>query len=371
MEKSDLDKNQVSFFKFINAIKTDKTKEAYTRGLDSFCVYSGLGYDDIAKSPKIHELLERWVISMNQAKLKYASAHLYLSGVELFLEMNMILWHKKVIRKLLPNSDYIQAGYAPFTNEDITKMLKVTKSLRNIAYILFLSSTGIRPGAIEDPVLRLKHLQDMPLNCKAIRVYDESKSGYWAFLTPEASKALNDYHRSRKLNGEKLDEETAVFGAVSKHDHMTKQHAQDLIQRVIKQAGIERKVVYVSANKSKRYDKSETYGFRKRFNTILKINNDVNSNIAEKLMAHKKGLDGVYLQPTLEECFAEFKKAIRDLTIDESLRKDFELKEKERQLSDYEKITQLHKEALQAKEDAIKQRDQIIALTKAEFVPRN
>jgi len=32
-------------------------------------------------------------------------------------------------------------------------------------------------------------------------------------------------------------------------------------------------------------------------------------------MAHKRGLDGTYLQPTREECFAEFLKAIPQLTI--------------------------------------------------------
>ena len=37
-------------------------------------------------------------------------------------------------------------------------------------------------------------------------------------------------------------------------------------------------------------------------------------------MAHKRGLDGVYLQPTREECFAEFVKAIPDLTIDQAER---------------------------------------------------
>jgi len=55
------------------------------------------------------------------------------------------------------------------------------------------------------------------------------------------------------------------------------------------------------------YDKSLAHGFRKRFNTILKLNNEVNSNIAEKLMAHKRGLDGHYFVPTIEECFEEFK----------------------------------------------------------------
>ena len=33
-------------------------------------------------------------------------------------------------------------------------------------------------------------------------------------------------------------------------------------------------------------------------------------------MAHKKGLDGSYLQPTQDECFTEFIKAIPELTID-------------------------------------------------------
>ena len=64
------------------------------------------------------------------------------------------------------------------------------------------------------------------------------------------------------------------------------------------------------------------HGFRKRFNTILKINNDVNTNIAEKLMQHKKGLDGSYLTPTRQQCFAEFVKAIYELTIDAQQRQE-------------------------------------------------
>ena len=91
-------------------------------------------------------------------------------------------------------------------------------------------------------------------------------------------------------------------------------------------AGIER------IKKGKRYDKAAIYGFRKRFNTILKLNNDVNSNIAEKLMAHKRGLDGTYLQPTKEECFTEFVKAIPFLTIsdDERIRLENQALKKEK-----------------------------------------
>jgi len=115
---------------------------------------------------------------------------------------------------------------------------------------------------------------------------------------------------------------------------------------LIKQSALERKKV-----SEKRFDKSIIYMFRKRFNTILKLNNKVNSNIAEKLMAHKHGLDGTYLQPTREECFREFAKAIPFLTISDEERQRLEL-EKERQektelqkkIDEIEKLKELRKQ---------------------------
>jgi len=59
-----------------------------------------------------------------------------------------------------------------------------------------------------------------------------------------------------------------------------------------------------------RYDVQADHGFRKRFNTILKMDNGVNYNMAEKLMGHRNGLDGVYFTPTLEELFTEFAKVM-------------------------------------------------------------
>ena len=50
-------------------------------------------------------------------------------------------------------------------------------------------------------------------------------------------------------------------------------------------------------------------------------------------MAHKRGLDATYLQPTMEECYAEFKKAIPELTVDGTARKHAKL-EQERTAKD-------------------------------------
>jgi len=330
-----LDENKETsraYHKFRQSIKTPTTLRAYNYSLDKFMTLSNLkSYDRVIKlnGENVQGLLEDYIISLKN--YRFQTANLYLAGVELFLDMNMVLYHKKILRKLLPNNDAEQGGKLPYKTEEIERMLSVTTKLRTKAVIHYLASTGSRPAGIEDPVLRLKHIEDMPHNCKSVFIYDGSKQGYHAFLTPEASKSLNNYLRQRKLKGEILTEESPVFVNIegfptARQEHLSQSSARQMVRDMVLKAGIER------IKKGKRYDKAIIYGFRKRFNTILKLNNDVNSNIAEKLMAHKRGLDGTYLQPTREECFAEFLKAIPQLTIDDSERKqallDVALKEK-------------------------------------------
>jgi len=321
-----------AYHKFRQSIKAPTTLRAYNYSLDKFMTLSNLkSYDRIIKlsGENVQGLLEDYIISLKN--YRFQTANLYLAGVELFLDMNMVLYHKKILRKLLPNNDAVQGGKLPYKTEEIERMLSVTTKLRTKAVIHYLASTGSRPAGIEDPVLRLKHIEDMPHNCKSVFIYDGSKQGYYAFLTPEASKSLNNYLRQRKLKGEILTEESPVFVNIegfptARQEHLSSSSARQMVRDMVLKAGIER------IKAGKRYDKAIIYGFRKRFNTILKLNNDVNSNIAEKLMAHKRGLDGTYLQPTRDECFTEFLKAIPELTIDDSERKqallDVALKEK-------------------------------------------
>jgi len=304
-----------AYHKFRQSIKTPTTLRAYNYSLDKFMNLSNLkSYDRAIKltGENIQGLLEDYIISLKN--YRFQTANLYLAGVELFFDMNMVLYHKKILRKLLPNNDVEQGGKLPYTTNEIERMLSVTTKLRTKAVIHYLASTGSRPAGIEDPVLRLKHIEDMPHKCKSVFIYDGSKQGYHAFLTPEASKSMNNYLRQRKIKGEILTEESPVFVNIegfptARQEHLSQSSARQMVRDMVLKSGIER------IKTGKRYDKATIYGFRKRFNTILKLNNDVNSNIAEKLMAHKRGLDGTYLQPTREECFAEFLKAIPQLTI--------------------------------------------------------
>ena len=290
---------------------------------------------------QVTDCLEAWVEHLlTDRRLATSSVISMLAGPELFFVMNRRLWHKQIVRKGVGRDDAEPNGRVPVTTEEIRRMLGTTKKLRTKAFVHFVASTGIRPGAIADPVLRVGHLVDMPNPampthepkwCYAVRIYDGSSQGYWAFLTPEARRALDDYLASRRLNGEALDGESPLFASGPEARgvaHLKRAAGHTIIYDLIRAAGVARK------KRGHRYDKAVMYMFRRRFNTILKLNNGVNSNVAEKLMAHKRGLDGTYLQPTRDECYREFVKAIPQLTVDPNERLLLENAEQRQQMDE-------------------------------------
>lgn len=310
-----------SYRRFLSGITSKATKRVYIEFMRNFMKFHNLSdYDKLAKykTEKIDILIEDYIYELDSRELKAITIRTNLAGIERFFEMNDCIWHRKRIRRGMKKDTEIPGGKEPITTKEIQKMLSCTKSLRTKALIHFLASTGTRPGALVDPVLKIKHLERID-DCYCVKIYDESSDGYWSFLTPEATRSLDDYLQRRKLKGEQLDDESHIFSMMidrnAKNHHMTEDNTRYIINNLIKMAGVKRTKV-----SKHRYDKAIVYMFRKRFNTILKINNDVNSNIVEKLMAHKKGLNGVYMQPTKEECYKEFFKAIPDLTIDNAER---------------------------------------------------
>ncbi len=348
--------SQKSFQLFVNAIKTEGTRKYYVRDLYAFLHFTKItDFDSLValSTDIIQDYLESYVLLLR--KNGVTAIRPRISGPELFFEMNKKLFYKKILHKLFTNDDKPLAGAVAYTNEDILTMLASTKRVRTTAIIHFLACTGIRPGGIADPPIQKKHLVKMPEGCYAVKVYDESREGYWAFLTPEAVKALDHYLESRKLNGETITEESYLFANYKsgnpKTAYLTTNGLTQLLKNIVRLSGVKRTKV-----NGKHYDKALSYGFRKRFNTILKLNNDVNSNIAEKLMAHKRGLDGRYLAPTIEECFAEFKKAIFDLTIDPKQRQKVEIEKLEKEKSELEQ----QREENQKLDDKVARQDQAI-----------
>ena len=343
---------------FESGLNNEKSKTVYTRNLNEFMRFFDLhSYDELVKTPvkDIQEMLKKWIKSHKDTGLKGNTINVKLSAVELLLDMNEIVWARKKIRKMVPRSNHEKGGRRPITTDEIQMLLKATNDFRMIAIIHFLASTGGRPAVLTDPPLKFKHLHKMSDDAYAIKIYDESAEGYWAFLTPEASKALDAYIRTRKLNGEHIDEESYLFATkqnarTRKNGFLGQQSVYKTLNQLYKKAGI------IREKNGNRFDLAITYGFRKRFNGILKMENSVNSNIAEKLMAHKRGLDGVYLQPTREECYREFVKAISQLTVNPTERQKAELEEKQKRIDQLEATTKENsnlKQKLNSQEDRI------------------
>jgi len=351
--KQKLEISQRSYQIFVSVTMSEKTRVGYIRDLNNFLAFTKVAdYDTLAKLgiDTIQEFLEDYVAELKRRNV--TSIRTRLAGPELFFDMNKKLYYKKILHRLLPSNDNVMGGNTAYTNEDITKMLSSTFKPRTKAIIHLLASTGIRPGAFDDPALQMKHLQKIE-DCQSIKIYDGSKEGYFAFLTPEAVEAFNDYFESRKLNGEKLGPESYIFHTYNTktklNEYLSSGGVTGILKKLIKKAGISR----IRIN-HKTYDKAISYGFRKRFNTILKLNNEINSNIVEKLLGHRNGLDGHYFTPTREESFKEFKKAIPELTINPTKRQEVEIQLQQKKITNLndkeDEMRWLHVEVRELKE---------------------
>ena len=330
--ENDIPCMQRSLSLFENAIHSDATMKLYTKGLRNFMKFTGYDekHDEYAKLDFkiIDKHLEDYVMYLSHRNIKGITIRGYLKPVYLFLDVNRIQYFPKAINRLIPRDKTKKGSSKPFTDQDIQNMLDYTNSSRNKALILFFSSVGGRPAVLVDPILRFKHLYSMPYGCKAVQMYAGSEEEYWGFLTPESSTALEVYRDERIRKGEDITPESPLFAIQKKNRFKDEAYLSipalnSIFENLEKKANIEKiKVGY-------RYDKALMYGFRKRFNTILKIDSTVNSNIAEKLLAHKNGLDGVYLKPTREECFTEFLKAVPELTVSKAEKLSLKLEKSE------------------------------------------
>jgi len=88
---------------------------------------------------------------------------------------------------------------------------------------------------------------------------------------------------------------------------------ESMVRQLIRKGGISRQKF------GNNYTIQTIHGFRKWFATKIKLNKNISYSTSEALIGHKSGLDGIYYKPDFKtQLFAEFVKAIPDLTVDES-----------------------------------------------------
>jgi|APSaa5957512535_1039671.scaffolds.fasta_scaffold00674_2 site-specific recombinase XerD len=350
---------QRSLLVFEQTIKSEKTRKNYIDHLDRFLKFTKIkDCDSLLKieQEQLQRIIEDYVLYLKNT-VNPNSVPTYMTGIKHFFVMNRkpIFW--EIIQKMFPEK-IKRAGYNAWSTEQIKEMLEVNTTKRNKAIIHFMASTGSRIGIFDYP-LQLKHLKDMGDDCKAILLYADEVDEYYSFLTPEATKAVDDYLRERQNDNEKFYQDTPIFRekyslGISKPRQLTRAAVISMIHRTIKTSKVKRSKV------GKHFDIQMDHGFRKRFNIILKLNNNINSNIAEKIMGHSITipLDNTYLPAqnpeVLKKCFDEFRKAIPELTINDSLKKQIELDKLTKEKSELENVNLILKQTIKEKDEITK-----------------
>jgi len=343
---------------FEQYIQSPKTREQYLYHLTRFTQYYKLkSIDSILEieNTKFKEMIEDYVILFKNNNKSVSYIRLILFALQSFCDANDkvgVNWKK--IRKLLGRKQKPKKS-RPFTTEEIKLMLGTVKDLRSKAIILFLSSSGVRRGSI--PLLKIKHLKEMPNDCLAVRAFStKTNEEYDTFINKEAKESLTRYFERRKKDGERLDPDHPVF--------RTKYNLGIVPAPPISEKTVSNLIVRAKQNSGINLDNESNmlcHAFRRRFNTILKMNSNANPQLIERLMGHDMKLDNSYFQPTLDELFEEYKKGVSSLMIDDKERVLEEKRKVENEKAELEKkIPQLVNEAVERIKEELRKEGRIV-----------
>ena len=351
---------------FENSIKSPATRKTYIYHLDRFMSFSKIdSYNELAITPQktLQILVEDYVMYLKN-KISPNTINLPISAIKAFLDCNDIELRWSKIKRLQP-ARVKKSGRESWLTSEVSIMLSFASEIRTKTLIHFIASSGVRIGALEN--LKMKHIKQIE-DCKSILIYEGTTEEYVTFLTPEASSIFDNYIQKRESDGEKIISESPAFRSsyqlgYAKVKPSTVNSIKELIRTLILKSGLRINQIKIG----KRYNKQADHGFRKRFNTILKTTNTMNISLAEKMMGHSVTvqLDNVYLDPTMEQLFEEYKKAIPELTIDDSARKQFQLDKVQKEKNDLEKTHIAKNEVQEMISDTVRKEIQKMLLTQS------
>ena len=342
---------------FLQAIRTESTRVTYKYHLDKFMAWNKVtDYGDLLKADEkaIQRNLEDYLIHLkDNCSPNYIPS--IMAPVELFYTMNEVNLNTKRLHKMFPTKTK-RGGYGSYSREDIASMLENTNKKRTKALILFLSSSGCRVGVI--PELKLKHITDIE-DCKQILCYENDVKEYVAFMTPESSKAFDDYLEERVKDKERLTPESPAFRKTYSFGSFPSESMKEGTVRVAIWATLKdvKKI-----KKGTRFNIPTVHGLRKYFDIVMKDRHDSNLSKSEKLMGHSVTipLDNNYAPFSTEKLFDEYKKAIPELSIS----KEWKLKEEIKRNKEETKTSKdkLSEELRSIKEDNAEMKERFTGL---------
>jgi len=320
---------------FENSIKTKASLTFYNYNLNIFLKWSKLDHESLLElnSEKIENKLQDYVIYLKKrveyGELSPNSIADMVLGVFKFLKVNRKKFDREIITQLYPERVKPQGDRA-ITDDEIRQLLEFG-GIRDKAIVHMVSATGARPEAICE--LKIKHITKLDDGFTKLILYaDDFKHEMVTFLHPEATHALEEFHKWRIENGEKLTDESYVISNIQLRngiliEYMTSSNLQGVMNRLFSKAGIKR------IKTGRRFDLATFTGFRKRFDTKLEMNPDISTGSIQCFMDHTGYLSGHYRKPTEEELLKEYKKAVSSLIISKEWKLKLELHESKTEIS--------------------------------------
>jgi hypothetical protein len=217
-------------------------------------------------------------------------------------------------------------------------------------------STGMQIGALHTnklgmPGLRLGDIKKIEeFGLYMIWVYSWSKADrYYTFCTPECAATIDAYLNYRRSFGEELKDKSPLIMEQFNIDNpftvrapkFLSQRMMSFVDDVLKCSGVNQ---HVNKASNERRDVMRSDGFCKFFiNQCDKAN--LNYAVREYLSGHKvPNQDPSYIRKSEEDRFAEFVKAIQDLTI--SQEQLLKRQVHKLQTEQYDDIDELHRQWL-------------------------
>jgi len=318
---------------FENSCKSKHTFSIYKRALDYFLKWSNKDYESLIMLSEFdkNRLMQDYVISLRRrcesGVLSPNSVPTYVIGIFKFLKVSGCNFNIESIKQLYPQTVKL-AGDKAITTEQIKQILRTCRYKRERALIHFCSATGARPEAITE--IQFKHISKKNGFLKIV-LYALDKHEMITYLHPEAVKVLDEYLEWRKSKGEKLISESFLFvnrAVIPKK--LSVSAIENIMDGIWQNSDVERVKI------GNRYELAMFTCYRKRFDTILEMNPKVSSGACQYLMDHMGYLSGRhYRRPTEEQIFESYKNTVKELMIDDSLRKDYEFEQKQKE---FEKI---------------------------------
>lgn len=333
---------------FHQAIKSERTRQNYSYYLSKFIEFTKLRIpnatiESLTRIPQEEGqlLLEDYIFHISKKGLAGRTIKTMIDPLKLFFSMNDRVFNWVKIKKMIP-VDTVFIKDEPHTKETIIEMLSNMSSVENKALLMVLASSGCRVGMVE--YFRICDLTSMSDNCQRVTVYARTRDSYITFITFEAFEYVQRWLEKRKSRGEKITNESLIFPR-KPNDYSV------YFSMLHKRLHLSEKIT------NRRRKIKAVHGLRKRFDTILKSNNDVNPNLAERLMGHSTSiaLDNAYFRPSEQHLFETYQKIIPDLIIDDRYQLKNEIVQKDEQIKNLQNDKDQRIKELEQKLDLISQ----------------